>query len=67
VAEDDAPEGPISLRYEADGRSLELTLHADGAQLHTTLVERYADDRAAANALSRIRKALVDEGYREPG
>jgi predicted DNA-binding WGR domain protein len=54
-----------TLRFSAGGRTIEAHMKIDGGVLRTEVAERFVDDAAAAAALGRARKALVDDGWRE--
>lgn len=54
-----------TLAFSSGGRTIEARLHVDGAVLRTEVAERFAGDEAAAAALGRVRKALLDDGWRE--
>ena len=54
-----------TLSFSAGGRTIEARLTVDGGVLKTEVAERFASDEAAASALGRARKALLDDGWRE--
>jgi len=54
-----------TLSFSSGGRTIEARLRVDGGVLHTEVAERFAGDEAAAAALGRVRKALLDDGWRE--
>lgn len=53
-----------TLSFSSGGRTIEARLRVDGGVLHTEVAERFAGDEAAAAALGRVRKALLDDGWR---
>jgi predicted DNA-binding WGR domain protein len=54
-----------TLSFATGGRTIEARLTVDGGVLKTEVTERFAGDEAAAAALGRARKALLDDGWRE--
>ena len=54
-----------TLSFTSAGRTIEARLRIDGGVLHTEVAERFAGDEAAAAALGRVRKALLDDGWRD--
>lgn len=61
---EEASDEPVTLKFERDGRTIEVGLRVEDGVLHTALVERYKGKNEAATAMQRVRDALVDEGYR---
>ena len=45
--------------------TIEARLRVDGGVLRTEVAERFAGDEAATAALGRVRKALLDDGWRD--
>jgi predicted DNA-binding WGR domain protein len=58
------PATAATLSFSSGGRTIEARLRVDGGVLHTEVAERFAGDEAAAAALGRVRKALLDDGWR---
>jgi len=54
-----------TLSFTSAGRTIEARLRIDGGVLRTEVAERFAGDEAAAAALGRVRKALLDDGWRD--
>ena len=54
-----------TLSFTSGGRTIEARLRIDGGVLRTEVAERFAGDEAAAAALGRVRKALLDDGWRD--
>jgi predicted DNA-binding WGR domain protein len=54
-----------TLSFTSAGRTIEAKLRVDGGVLRTEVAERFAGDEAAAAALGRVRKALLDDGWRD--
>jgi predicted DNA-binding WGR domain protein len=54
-----------TLSFTSAGRTIEARLRVDGGVLRTEVAERFAGDEAAAAALGRVRKALLDDGWRD--
>jgi predicted DNA-binding WGR domain protein len=54
-----------TLSFSSGGRTIEARLRVEGGVLRTEVAERFAGDEAAAAALGRVRKALVDDGWRD--
>lgn len=54
-----------TLSFTSGGRTIEARLRVDGGVLRTEVAERFAGDEAAAAALGRVRKALLDDGWRD--
>jgi predicted DNA-binding WGR domain protein len=54
-----------TLSFSSGGRTIEARLQVDGGVLRTEVAERFAGDEAAAAALGRVRKALLDDGWRD--
>jgi predicted DNA-binding WGR domain protein len=54
-----------TLSFSSAGRTIEARLRVDGGVLRTEVAERFAGDEAAAAALGRVRKALLDDGWRD--
>lgn len=54
-----------TLAFSSAGRTIEARLRVDGGVLHTEVAERFAGDEAAAAALARVRKTLLDDGWRD--
>lgn len=54
-----------TLSFSSGGRTIEARLRVDGGVLLTEVAERFAGDEAAAAALGRVRKALLDDGWRD--
>jgi predicted DNA-binding WGR domain protein len=54
-----------TLSFSSAGRTIEARLRVDGGVLHTEVAERFAGDEAAAAALARVRKTLLDDGWRD--
>jgi predicted DNA-binding WGR domain protein len=54
-----------TLAFTSAGRTIEARLRVDGGVLRTEVAERFAGDEAAAAALGRVRKALLDDGWRD--
>lgn len=57
--------GPRTAVLVLDGpRRVEVRLTCDGATVRTEVAEIYDSEEAAATAFTRIREAMVSEGYR---
>jgi predicted DNA-binding WGR domain protein len=54
-----------TLSFTSAGRTIEARLRVDAGVLRTEVAERFAGDEAAAAALGRVRKALLDDGWRD--
>jgi predicted DNA-binding WGR domain protein len=54
-----------TLSFTSAGRTIEAKLRVEGGVLRTEVAERFAGDEAAAAALGRVRKALLDDGWRD--
>jgi predicted DNA-binding WGR domain protein len=53
------------FRLEADGIVYDLRLSLDGAQVRTTVVERYKAADAAAEAFKRLKEQMLADGYQK--
>lgn len=65
VVTEEKPATAATLSFASAGRTIEARLRVDGGILHTEVAERFAGDDAAAAALARVRKALLDDGWRD--
>lgn len=54
-----------TLKFTSGTRTIEASLQADGKTLKTEVTEHFTSDDAAADALGRARKALLDDGWTE--
>jgi predicted DNA-binding WGR domain protein len=54
-----------TLSFTSAGRTIEARLQVEGGVLRTEVAERFAGDDAAAAALARVRKTLLDDGWRD--
>lgn len=65
VVPDEPLDTAASLSFSTGGRTIEARLSVEGGVLKTEVAERFASDEAAAAALDRARKALVDDGWQQ--
>jgi len=54
-----------SLALKDEGRSIALALTVDGVVLKTEVQETYESEDAARAAFARVRRQLIDDGYKE--
>lgn len=56
-------ETAAALKFSSAGRTIEAQLQVEDGVLKTAVAERFASDDAAADALARACKALLDDGW----